>query len=64
MTKSKSRQKVDAAFREVRMKEPARVTATRMYEGDAAAEKQLRAIALSKAREAGARIPKPGAKKK
>jgi hypothetical protein len=59
VTRTKSQQKVDAAFRETRLKEPARVTVTRWYEGDAAAEKQLRAIALDKARDAGARIPRP-----
>lgn len=49
----------DDAFHEVRMSEPARVTATRWYDGDEAAEKQIRAIALEKARERGAKIPKP-----
>lgn len=59
---TKSQRLTDQAFREVRLQEPARVTATRFYEGNEAAEKQLRAIALDKAREKGARIPRPGKK--
>lgn len=53
---TKSRRLTNAAFREVRRQEPARVSATRFTDGDAAAERQLRAIALEKARANGARI--------
>lgn len=56
--KPKSRKLTDAAFREVHENPPSRVTRTRKKKGKAAAEKQMRAIALSKARAKGARIPK------
>lgn len=49
--KSASQKKVDRAMREVHKSKPS--TATKK-----GGEKQLRAIALSKARKAGARIPK------
>lgn len=56
--KSKSRALIDAAFREVKGSPPARVKQTKRTRGKAAARKQAVAIALSKARKAGARIPK------
>lgn len=49
----------NTAFRSVRADEPRRVERTRREKGAAAAERQIRAIALAKARAAGARIPKP-----
>lgn len=55
---SKSQQKVSRAFREVNKDEPAQVAKTRKKYGAARAKKQKTAIALSKARRAGARIPK------
>lgn len=50
--------KVRAAFHEVYAKEPAAVAKTRSKKGAAAAKKQKVAIALSKARKAGAKLPK------
>jgi len=47
-----------AAFHEVHANEPKVVAQTRRKSGPAQAKKQLTAIALSKARAAGARIPK------
>ena len=55
MAKSK---KLESAFHEVNENEPAVVAKTRKKKGAAAAQKQKVAIALSKAREAGANIPK------
>ncbi len=49
--------KVEQAFHEVKHNEPDIVAETRAKEGEAAAEKQKVAIALSKARAAGADIP-------
>lgn len=56
--KSKTRKKTEAAFHEVAHNEPAAVAKTRKKKGKAAARKQEIAIALSKARRAGAHIPK------
>jgi hypothetical protein len=58
MRKSKTRQLVSEAFREVTGNVPARVKQTKRTKGAGAARKQQIAIALSKARKAGARIPK------
>lgn len=59
MTKlTKSQRLKNAAFRSVRNDEPRRVARTRKERGAAAAERQLRAIALDKARAKGARIPR------
>lgn len=55
---SKTRQKVHRAFREVHRNEPETVKKTRARHGKAAADKQLKRIALDKARRAGARIPR------
>jgi hypothetical protein len=52
--------KTAAAFREVHANEPSIVGRTRSKFGAERAEKQRTAIALSKARAAGAQIPKPG----
>ena len=49
--------KVEQAFHEVKHNEPAVVAETREKKGEEAAEKQKVAIALSKARAAGADIP-------
>lgn len=58
--KSKSRKKVEAAFHEVMNKEPSTVKRAKVSE---ARKKKMRiAIALNKARKAGARIPKKGKK--
>lgn len=54
---TKTKAKVKAAFEEVNENEPAIVGKTRAKKGAAAAKKQKVAIALSKARAAGARIP-------
>jgi molybdenum cofactor biosynthesis enzyme len=56
--KSKSRRLTDQAFAEVPYKTPAVVKQTAKKKGNAAAKKQMAAIALDKARRAGARIPK------
>jgi len=50
--------KVKAAFREVYQDEPAAVGKTRRKFGEDRALKQKIAIALSKARQTGARVPK------
>lgn len=50
--------KVKAAFHEVYMDEPEIVGKTRAKKGEKAAQKQKVAISLSKARAAGAKIPK------
>lgn len=50
--------KVAAAFSEVKSNEPAIVSKTRAKKGEAAAGRQKVAIALSKARAAGANVPK------
>jgi hypothetical protein len=57
---SKSAKKTRAAFREVTKKEPKVVAKTRAKKGAKAASKQKVAIALNKARAAGARIPQRG----
>ena len=56
--KRKGRAKVEAAFHEVMHNEPAVVGKTRRKKGKAAARKQKVAIALSKARRRGAKVPK------
>ena len=56
--KTKSRKLVTSAMREVHKNPPKRVAKTLKNKGKAAAEKQLRGIALDKARKAGARVPK------
>lgn len=57
--KSKTRTKIDAAFREVHGNVPSRVKQTKRKFGKERAELQKKAIALDKARRKGARIPKP-----
>lgn len=59
-TKNEARRRalIDAAFHEVMGQPPARVKQTRRTRGKKAAQKQAVAIALSKARKAGARIPR------
>ncbi|MGI0014039.1 MAG: hypothetical protein ACREBU_11440 [Nitrososphaera sp.] len=56
---TKSERAKKRAFREVEQNEPSIVGKTRRKKGAKAAEKQKIAIALSKAREMGAKIPKP-----
>ncbi len=56
----KGRAKVEAAFHEVEEDEPEVVGTTRRKKGAKAAQRQKVAIALSKARQAGVRIPKKG----
>lgn len=56
--KSKAKSKVAAAFTELARKEPAIIGHTREKFGAERAEKQRVAIALNKARQAGAKIPK------
>jgi hypothetical protein len=53
----RARGTVAAAFREVTTNEPAVVAKTRRKQGAAAARRQTVAIALAKARRAGARVP-------
>ena len=53
----KKNSKLEAAFREVHADTPEAVKKTARKKGKAAAEKQRVAIALSKARAAGAKIP-------
>ena len=60
---TKTRRLVRAAFREVSENPPARLKKTRKKFGRTRANKQKIAIALSKARKAGARIPKKRKKK-
>lgn len=55
---TKSQRIKDRMFREVMDNPPQRVTRTQRKKGKKAARKQEVAIALSKARRAGARIPK------
>ena len=55
---SKTRRLTTAAFREVHEKQPKRVTLTIGTYGKERGEKQRIAIALDKARQKGARIPK------
>ena len=55
---TRSRQLADAAFREVKRYPPERVRQTERTRGKAAAERQLAAIALGKARKQGGRFPK------
>lgn len=55
---TKSRALLDEAMREVHGNTPARVKHTRRKFGKKRAERQRRAIAISKAREAGARLPR------
>lgn len=54
----KLRDTIEAAFHEVEHNEPAIVGKTRRKKGAKAAERQKKAIALDKARRAGAHIPK------
>ena len=54
---TETQKKVKAAFKEVKKDEPSIVTKTRKKEGEEAANKQKIAIALSKARKTGAKIP-------
>jgi hypothetical protein len=62
MAKSKSDKKVDKAFHEVMHNEPSTV---KRADVDAPTKQKMRtAIALNKAREAGADIPKAPAKKR
>lgn len=56
---TKSARLKTAAFRDVRANEPVRVVETRAKRGTAAAEAQIRAIALDEARRRGARIARP-----
>ena len=56
----KGRATVAAAFHEVEEDEPEVVGTTRRKKGAKAAQRQKVAIALSKARQAGVRIPKKG----
>lgn len=56
----KGRHMMAQAFHEVEEDEPAVVAKTRRKKGGAAAKRQKTAIALSKARRAGVRIPKKG----
>ena len=60
--KTKTEKKVDKAFHEVHANVPSTVKAT--GKTGAAKEKMLTAVALSKAREAGADIPKPKTSRK
>lgn len=55
---TKTRKLTDAAFAEVLYSPPKAVERTAKKKGKAAAKKQMTAIALDKARRAGARIPK------
>jgi len=55
---TKSQALTRAAFREVNKNPPARVKRTKRKKGAKAARKQATAIALSKARAKGARIPR------
>jgi hypothetical protein len=56
---TKTEKLVHRAFSEVHANTPKQVKRTYAMHGPDAAKKQRTAIALSKAREAGARIPKP-----
>lgn len=58
MGRGTTRQITRRAFREVNRNEPGAVKKTRKKKGKAAAERQRTAIALSKARRAGAGIPR------
>lgn len=58
MMAHRGKKKVERAFSEVKANEPAIVAQTRRKKGAEAARKQKIAIALSKARKAGAHIPK------
>lgn len=57
MHKGKSRKKVEAAMREVHEDEPSTVTRAKRF-GPGGKEGMLRAVALNKARERGAKVPK------
>lgn len=59
----KSRAAVEAAFSEVHANPPSVLAKTRKKKGAGAARKQSIAIALSKARQAGAKIPYAGVKR-
>jgi hypothetical protein len=61
---SKSRQITHRMGVEMRDNPPRIIEKTRREKGDKAAEKQRRAILLSKARRAGAKIPKKKSKRK
>lgn len=62
MARTKSQQKIDKAFSEVHEHIPRTVKAT--GKTGAAKEKMLTAVALSKAREAGADVPARPARKR
>jgi len=55
---SRTKDLIREAFHEVKAKPPERVRQVRRTQGDKAAERMRRAIALDKARKNGARIPK------
>lgn len=56
---TKTRKRIDRAMREVHRNPPERVQRTLRKKGPKAAKRQQVAIALSKARKRGARIPRP-----
>lgn len=58
MRPSKTRRLLDRTFNEVKRNPPDRVRAVERKHGKAAAQKMKTAIALDKARQLGARIPK------
>lgn len=60
---AKSRSKLRTIGHEMKMNPPRQLAKTRSKFGPIKAEKQRRAILLSKARKAGARIPKRGVKR-
>jgi Family of unknown function (DUF6496) len=57
---TKTARKLQSAFHEMKENPPKILAKTRKKEGAEQANKQRVAIGLSKARAAGARIPKPG----
>lgn len=57
--KSETQKKVKAAFSEVKKNPPKVLAKTKKKSGTAQANKQRVAIALSKARQAGANVPMP-----
>jgi len=64
MTGKKTKAKLQSAFHEMKENPPKILAKTRKKEGAAQAERQRVAIGLSKARQAGARIPKAGGRLK
>lgn len=56
---TKTEKAKNRAFREVHKNPPKRVAATKRKKGAKAAQRQMTAIALSKARSRGARIKRP-----